>query len=175
MFIYFGERETECKRGKSRERGRHRIRSSSRLRAVGTEPDAGLELVNSVIVTRAGRSLNRPSPPGPRGHHSLCQLKNEERSCHRGRATQATFLIVGNVKPPAALCRVPERACFPHPEPTRAGTSGKRHRVRRHEEGAKDSGGFGNGRPPSRTRVVPDDVRLLSSPSATLMSLTHRV
>ena len=47
------QRETEHERGRGRERGRHRSEAESRLRAVGTEPDAGLELVNWEIVTLA--------------------------------------------------------------------------------------------------------------------------
>ena len=34
-----------------RERGRHRISAGSRLRAVSTEPDAGLELMNCEVMT----------------------------------------------------------------------------------------------------------------------------
>ena len=49
-FIYF-EREGEMEEGKDREGGRHRIRAGSRLRAAGTEPDAGLEPTNLEIMT----------------------------------------------------------------------------------------------------------------------------
>ena len=54
MFIF--DRETEHERGRGRERGRHRIGSrlqeaGSRLRAVSTEPDAGLELTDREIMT----------------------------------------------------------------------------------------------------------------------------
>ena len=43
--IYFlRQRETEHEQGRGREKGRHRIRS--RLQAVSTELDAGLELLN---------------------------------------------------------------------------------------------------------------------------------
>ena len=47
------ERETERERepGRDRERGRHRTQVGSRLRAVSTEPDAGLELTNLGILT----------------------------------------------------------------------------------------------------------------------------
>ena len=48
-FIYFCERQTEHEQGRSRERGRHGIRS--RLRAVSIEPNVGLELMNSEIMT----------------------------------------------------------------------------------------------------------------------------
>ena len=41
LFVFLRQRETEHKPGRGRERGRHRL---SRLRAVSTEPDAGLEL-----------------------------------------------------------------------------------------------------------------------------------
>ena len=51
MFIFFErQRQHELGRGQ-RERGSHRFRS--RLRAVSTEPDTGLELMNHEIVTRA--------------------------------------------------------------------------------------------------------------------------
>ena len=43
LFIFF-EREIQCEQGRSRERGRHRMWSSSRLWTVSTEPDSGLEL-----------------------------------------------------------------------------------------------------------------------------------
>ena len=44
--------------GGGSERGRHRIETSSRLRAVSTEPDGGLELTDREIMTQAevGRS-----------------------------------------------------------------------------------------------------------------------
>ena len=42
-------KETECEQGRGRERGRHRIRS--KLQAVSTEPDVGLELGNCEIMT----------------------------------------------------------------------------------------------------------------------------
>ena len=45
------EAETECEQGRGRERGRHRIEAGSRLQAVSTEPDAGLELTNCEIMT----------------------------------------------------------------------------------------------------------------------------
>ena len=47
MFIYFWKRESE--QGRSTERERERIRS--RFCTVGTEPDAGLKLVNCEIMT----------------------------------------------------------------------------------------------------------------------------
>ena len=54
MFVYFGERETErqCvgRAGAERE-GDTGSESGSRLRAVSTEPDAGLELRNDEVVT----------------------------------------------------------------------------------------------------------------------------
>ena len=57
MVIFETERETETEtedeQGRGKETGRHRIRSSSRLRAVSTEPDAGLEPTNCEIMTRA--------------------------------------------------------------------------------------------------------------------------
>ena len=46
-------RETDHDLGRGRERGRHRICNGSRLQAVGTEPDAGLEPTNREITTRA--------------------------------------------------------------------------------------------------------------------------
>ena len=50
MFIFVFETEHEWGRG--RERGRDReSKAGSRLRAVSTEPDVGLELVNQEIMT----------------------------------------------------------------------------------------------------------------------------
>ena len=45
MFIYFWERETQCKLGRGRERGRQNLKqaSGSSLPAVSTEPEAGLK------------------------------------------------------------------------------------------------------------------------------------
>ena len=48
--------------GRDRERGRDRI--PSRLRAVRTEPNAGLDLRNHEIMTWASWMLNRQSHPG---------------------------------------------------------------------------------------------------------------
>ena len=45
------ETQTEHKQGWGRQRGGHRI--GSRLQAVSTEPDAGLELTNREIMTQA--------------------------------------------------------------------------------------------------------------------------
>ena len=55
MFIYFWqrERETEHELGRGRERGIHRIRAGSRLWAISTEPDLGLELTDLEIMTWA--------------------------------------------------------------------------------------------------------------------------
>ena len=48
------ERETECKRGRGREReGDTESEAGSRLRAVSTEPEVGLELTNHEIMARA--------------------------------------------------------------------------------------------------------------------------
>ena len=51
MFIYFdrGEREYTSRGGAERERERESL--LSRFRTVGTEPNAGLNPVNRVIVT----------------------------------------------------------------------------------------------------------------------------
>ena len=56
MFIF--EREAVCKQGRGRERERERERegdieseAGSRLRAVSTEPDAGLKPTSSEITT----------------------------------------------------------------------------------------------------------------------------
>ena len=54
MYLRKRERETECKQGRSREREREGDTESqpgSRLRAVSTEPDAGLEPMNHEIMT----------------------------------------------------------------------------------------------------------------------------
>ena len=61
IYLFFERhRETEHKLGRDRERRRHRTEAGSRLRAVGTEPDAGLELTNREITTLAevGRSTD---------------------------------------------------------------------------------------------------------------------
>ena len=51
--VYSWKREGECKHGRGRQRGRHRTRS--RLQAVSTEPDMGLELtVRSWPELKAG-------------------------------------------------------------------------------------------------------------------------
>ena len=48
------EREAECEQGRDREReGDTESEAGSRLRAVSTEPDTGLELTNREITTRA--------------------------------------------------------------------------------------------------------------------------
>ena len=54
VYLFLGQRQ-EHERGRDRERRRHRIRS--RLQAVSTEPDAGLELTNWEIMiwAKAGR------------------------------------------------------------------------------------------------------------------------
>ena len=64
MFIFFEERERGYKQGRGRWRGRERI--PSRLGAVSTEPNAGLNLMNSEIVTSVetkSRRLNGLSHP----------------------------------------------------------------------------------------------------------------
>ena len=44
MFLYFGDKETECEQGRGREReGDTESQAGSRLWAVSTEPDVGLE------------------------------------------------------------------------------------------------------------------------------------
>ena len=58
MFIYFSEKETDTEheqgRGREREReGDTESKAGSRLQAVSTEPDAGLELTNYEIMTWA--------------------------------------------------------------------------------------------------------------------------
>ena len=62
MFTYF---ETEREWGRGRERRRERI--PSKLHAVGTEPDAGLNLTNCEIMTSAeskSQMHNQLSHPG---------------------------------------------------------------------------------------------------------------
>ena len=68
MFIFEKERERERERAHEQGRGREREgdtdpEAGSRLRAVSTEPDAGLEPTN---LSR-GQLLNRPSHPGAPG------------------------------------------------------------------------------------------------------------
>ena len=50
MFIYSGKRQSTSGGGAERE-GNPESQAGSRLRAVNPEPDAGLELTNSEIVT----------------------------------------------------------------------------------------------------------------------------
>ena len=49
MYLLLRERESEREQGRGRERRRERI--PSRLRAVSTEPDVGLERTNHDVVT----------------------------------------------------------------------------------------------------------------------------
>ena len=52
IFIFEGERETEHERGRGREREEDtESEAGSRLRAVSTEPDAGLEPTSCEITT----------------------------------------------------------------------------------------------------------------------------
>ena len=53
MFIYLWETQREHEQGRGRERGRQESEAGSRLWVVSTEPDAGLELTNREIMTRA--------------------------------------------------------------------------------------------------------------------------
>ena len=53
LFIFEREREIKHEQGRVRERdGDTESEAGSRLRAVSTEPDAGLELTNCEIMTR---------------------------------------------------------------------------------------------------------------------------
>ena len=61
MFIFESGRDS-ANGGRGRDRGRHRIKAGSRLRAVSTEPDVGLKLRNrDEIMTGAkvGRFTDR--------------------------------------------------------------------------------------------------------------------
>ena len=51
MFIFDRERETEHERGGSEREGDTESETGSRFRAVSTEPNAGLELTDSEIMT----------------------------------------------------------------------------------------------------------------------------
>ena len=52
MFIYFGDRERQSMNGGGAEReGDTESEAGSRLRAVSTEPDAGLDLTDCEIMT----------------------------------------------------------------------------------------------------------------------------
>ena len=54
MFIFDREREMEHERGRGRERDTHtETEAGSRLWAVSTEPETGLELTDREIMTRA--------------------------------------------------------------------------------------------------------------------------
>ena len=67
MFIYFWERQGQNASGLGAERqGDTESEAGSRLWAVSTEPDAGLELTNLEIMTSAevGWTLNWRSHPG---------------------------------------------------------------------------------------------------------------
>ena len=62
MFIHFWETETECEWGRGRERDTHtESEAGSRLWAVSTEPDPGLEHMNHEIMPWAevGHLANR--------------------------------------------------------------------------------------------------------------------
>ena len=60
MFIHFWKTETEDKQGGAEREGDTESEAGSRLRAVGTEPDAGLESASCEIMTWAevGRSTD---------------------------------------------------------------------------------------------------------------------
>ena len=52
VYLFLRKREKEHEQGRGRERtGNTESEAGSRLRAVSTEPDAGLELTNSKIMT----------------------------------------------------------------------------------------------------------------------------
>ena len=53
MFLFIFERETECEQKKAEREGDTESEAGSRLRAVSTEPDAGLELKTRGIMTWA--------------------------------------------------------------------------------------------------------------------------
>ena len=60
MFIYFWETETECEPGRVREReGDTASKAGSRLWAVSTEPNMGLELMDCEVMTWA--EVGRPT------------------------------------------------------------------------------------------------------------------
>ena len=50
VYLFLREKETEHKKGRDRE-GDTEPEAGSRLRAVSTEPDAGLEITNREIMT----------------------------------------------------------------------------------------------------------------------------
>ena len=51
MFIYFGKRETEREWGEGQRERETQSKGCSRLQAVSTEPNVGLEPTNREIVT----------------------------------------------------------------------------------------------------------------------------
>ena len=59
MYIYFEREREKYEWGKGREKGRQRI--PSRLRAVSTEPNAGLNLMNREIMTWAEIKSQMPN------------------------------------------------------------------------------------------------------------------
>ena len=62
MFIYFWERESESREGTEKE-GDTESEAGSRLPAVSTEPDAGLELTTREITTWAEVDAQWTEPP----------------------------------------------------------------------------------------------------------------
>ena len=61
VYLFLRETEAECDWGRGRaQEGDTESEAGSRLRAVGTEPDTGLELTSREIMTRAevGRSTD---------------------------------------------------------------------------------------------------------------------
>ena len=68
VYLFLRDRGTECQPGRGRERGRHKI--WSRLQAVSTEPDVGLEPTDCEIMTwgevRCLTDWATQASPGPR-------------------------------------------------------------------------------------------------------------
>ena len=53
FFMFIFERERVCEQGRGEREGDTESEAGSRLRAVGTKPDVGLEPMNHKIVTQA--------------------------------------------------------------------------------------------------------------------------
>ena len=64
VYLLLRERETECKLGRGREReGDTKSGAGSRLWAVSTEPDTGLELTNREIMSLTEADAQPTEPP----------------------------------------------------------------------------------------------------------------
>ena len=92
LFLRGRERQQEQGRGRETE-GDTESEAGSRLRAVSTKPDAGLELTNHKIMTTELKSDGQPTEP-PRCPCKICVDLNEEWSPERvPRSCSQLFLL----------------------------------------------------------------------------------